>query len=240
MSTTPEILDPVDGLHRRATQNVFVKNTKTGGGVFGSASCQRSASTADVAAQGHGSATVRRRYGSSQLGDVTVHPDGTLELRSTTTTGLFSLETHPTKKLDIYAYYGGEYNQRTVYVGATTTANNALFGYGVRNANDTGCFTLAAPTLAAPIGTAAGTAGSPATANCASPTRIIQEGVLGFTYRVVNSPKYGRLQYQATYSYLQKNTWSGVTAGTTAAPTEARGGRAENNMIHVGMRYYIP
>ena len=233
---TPEILSPTTGFIVGYT-NTLVKNTKTGGGVFGTARVSPS-KYFDVAAQGMaGDGTAR--YGSSQLGDVTVHPDGTLEpIRNYH--GLFSLETHPSKKLDIYGYYGGEYNQRTTYVGATTTANNALFGYGVRNANDTGCFTLAAPTLAAPIGTAAGTAGSPATANCASPTRIIQEGVLGFTYRVVNSPKYGRLQYQATYSYLQKNTWSGVTAGTTAAPTEARGGRAENNMIHVGMRYYIP
>ena len=57
----------------------------------------------------------------------------------------------------------------------------------------------------------------------------------GFTYRVVNSPRFGRLQYQATYSYLQRNLWSGVGNATT--PT---GPRAQDNMIHVSMRYYIP
>jgi hypothetical protein len=179
------------------------------------------------------------RYGSAQLGDVTVHPDGTLEpIRNYH--GLFSLETHPTKKLDIYAYYGAEYNQRTIYIGQTTTSATAQVGYGVRNANDTGCFALPNPTLAAPVGTAGGTAGVPSTTNCASPTRDIQEGVIGFTYRVVNSPKYGRLQYQATYSYLQKDTWSGILTGTTAAPLTFGSGKAENNMVHVGMRYYIP
>ncbi len=233
---TPEILSPTTGFIVGYT-NALVKNTKTGGGVFGSARVSAS-KYFDVAAQGMaGDGTAR--YGSSQLGDVTVHPDGTLEpIRNYH--GLFSLETHPSKKLDVYAYYGAEYNQRTTYVGATTTSNSAQFGYGVRNANDTGCFTLPAPTVAAPVGTAGGTAGSPSTANCASPTRAIQEGVIGFTYRVVNSPKYGRLQYQATYSYLQKNTWSGINGGTVAAPTLFGGGRAENNMVHVGMRYYIP
>ena len=35
--------------------------------------------------------------------------------------------------------------------------------------------------------------------------------MVGFTYRVINSPKYGRLQYQATYNYMQRNLWSGTT-----------------------------
>jgi hypothetical protein len=51
----------------------------------------------------------------------------------------------------------------------------------------------------------------------------------------VNSPKYGKLQYWATFSYLQRNLWSGV--GNATMPT---GPRAEDPMIHVSMRYYIP
>jgi hypothetical protein len=57
----------------------------------------------------------------------------------------------------------------------------------------------------------------------------------GFIYRVVDSPKYGRLQYWATYSYLQRNLWSGV--GSTTTPT---GPRATEPMVHLSMRYYIP
>ena len=57
----------------------------------------------------------------------------------------------------------------------------------------------------------------------------------GFTYRVTNNPKYGRLQYSVTYSYLQRNLWSGVGSATT--PT---GPRATDPMVHISMRYYIP
>ena len=65
--------------------------------------------------------------------------------------------------------------------------------------------------------------------------------MIGFTYRVVSSPKYGRLQYQATYSYLERTSWPGLTAGTFGAASAQFGAaHATNNMIHVGMRYYIP
>ncbi len=229
---TPEILSPTTGAIVGYT-NALAKNTKFGGGAFGSARVSLG-KFVDVAGQGmFGDGTAR--YGSSQLGDVTVHPDGTLAPIHNYH-GLFSLETHPTKKLDVYAYYGAEYNQRTTYLSAAGVQT----GYGVRNAIDTGCSVLPAPTVAAPIGTGTGVTGTDTAANCASPTRLIQEGMFGFTYRVVNSPKFGRLQYQATYSYLQKNTWSGITAGTAAAPTAFGQGKAENNMIHVSMRYYIP
>ncbi len=208
-----------------------VRNTKLGGGAFGAARVSAS-KFADVAIQGmFGDGTAR--YGSSQLGDVTVHPDGTLEpIRNYH--GLFSLETHPAPKLDVYAYYGAEYNQRTYYTSPTGT----LVGYGTPNTVETGCYALTLGT-ATGIGTT-GTSGAPGSvAGCSPSTKQIQEGMFGFTYRVLNSPKYGRLQYQATYSNLQKSAWRGVLAGTY--PTGTLGsGRATNNMVHVSMRYYIP
>lgn len=165
------------------------------------------------------------RYGSAQLADATVKPSGALEPIHNYH-GLASLVTHEGKNLDIYAYYGGEYDQRTTYY----TAAGAAIGYGVANLNDTGCYAL-------PTNPASSTGGSDSVSatTCVSPTRYIQEGMAGFTYRVVNSPRYGRLQYQATYSYLQRNLWSGI--GSSTSP---RGPRAEDNMIHVSMRYYIP
>jgi hypothetical protein len=207
-------------------------DTKTGGGV--EAGARFNSKFIDVAATGmYGSGI--GRYGSSQLTDVTVHPNGTLEpIKSGH--GLFSLETHPSKKLDVYAYYGGEYAQRTLY--ATGVAASPFTGYGAPNASDTGCNTEVAPT-------GSGFTGSVTpTGNCASPTRYIQEGMFGFTFKAINSPKYGRLQYQATYSYLERQSWRGVIAGAysvanPAAYTEGSP-KAENNMIHVSMRYYIP
>lgn len=171
------------------------------------------------------------RYGSAQLSDVTVHPNGTLEpIRSAH--GLFSLETHPSKKLDVYAYYGGEYAQRTVY--ATGVAASPFTGYSPIDALDTGCNTEAAPT------SSGFTASVTPTGSCAGATRYIQEGMIGFTYKPIISPKYGRLQYSATYSYLERQLWTGITAGTLAAPTAFGAPKATNGMIHVSMRYYIP
>ncbi len=216
------------GVYTYATN--YVSNTKTAGGVFGSARVSPS-KYADVAVQAMAGTGVGR-YGSSQLADATLRPDGTLEpIRNYH--GLFSLETHPTKKLDVYGYYGGEYAQRTVYANA----NGALFGYGPRNLNDAGCYALP------PAPTTAGTGGAIASpGTCASPTRYVQEGTFGFTYRVASSPKFGRLQYQTTYSYLQRTLWSGANTAVVANTPTSRptGPRAMDNMIHVGMRYYIP
>lgn len=197
-------------------------NTKVAGGIFGSARTSLG-KYADVAIQGMAGSGVGR-YGSSQLADATLRPDGTLEPVKNFH-GLFSLETHPTKKLDIYSYYGGEYARRLIY----TTAQGALIGYGTPNLNDTGCYNL--PVLPPTIGGG----GSIAAQNCASPTKYIQEGMAGFTYRLVNSPKFGRLQYQATYSLVQRQNWSGI--GSATSPVSAR---AQDGMVHVGMRYYIP
>ena len=204
----------------------YTPNTKSAGGVFAGArvSPSKYVDLAATAMAGDGTG----RYGSSQLADATLRPDGTLEpIRNYH--GLLSIETHPTPKLDVYGYYGGEYAQRTVY----TTATGALMGYGARNLSDTGCYAL-------PTNPGSATGGSPAASGCASPTRYIQEGLLGFTYRVANSPKYGRIQYQVNYQYMQRNLWSGNNIPATGPTTGPSGPRGLDNMIFTGMRYYIP
>jgi len=202
-----------------------LSNTKAAGGIFGSARVSP-AKFLDVAVQAMAGQGIGR-YGSSQLADATLRPDETLEpIRNYH--GMLSIETHPTPKLDVFAYYGGEYAQRTVY----TTALGALIGYGPANTSDTGCYNIPAANSTT-LG--AGTGGTAGATSCGSPTRYIQEAMGGFTYRLVSSPKYGRLQYSATYSYIQRNLWSGVGSSTT--PT---GPRATEPMVHVSMRYYIP
>ena len=59
--------------------------------------------------------------------------------------------------------------------------------------------------------------------------------MIGFIYRVVSSPKYGRLQYWVTYNVFQRNLWSGVGSATTPS-----GPRAVDPAVFVSMRYYIP
>lgn len=202
-----------------------VSSTATAGGVFGAVRVMPTKAV-EVGVQAMGGSGVGR-YAAAQLADATLKPNGALEpIRNYH--GLASLVTHEGNNLDLYAYYGGEYDQRTVY----TTSTGALMGYGAPNLVNTGCYGVAGPGSVA----SGSTSGSPsATGSCGSPTRYIQEGMIGFTYRVINSPLYGRLQYQATYQYMQRNLWSGIGNATT--PT---GPRALDNMIHVSMRYYIP
>jgi hypothetical protein len=203
----------------------MLTHTSPGGGVFGAARVYIQ-KIAEVAVAGMAGPGVGR-YGSSQLADVTLRPDQTLEpIRNYH--GLFSLETHPSPKFDVYAYYGGEYAQRTVY---TSPAGN-LVGYGPDNLSDASCYALPG-SISTTQG--AGVGGSISPSTCGSPTRFIQEGMFGATYKAINSPKYGRLQYQLTYSRIQRNLWSGV--GSAITPT---GPRATDQMIHVSMRYYIP
>ena len=204
-----------------ATQDT--SHTAVGGGIFGSGRVSLN-KYLDVAVQAMGGQGVGR-YGSSQLADATLRPDMALEpIRNYH--GLFSLETHPAPKLDVYAYYGAEYAQRTVY----TTPQGALIGYGPRNLSNGGCFNLPAAS-----GNGSGTAASLSAVSCASPTRLIEEGMLGFTYRLASSPKYGRLQYSMNYQYLTRSLWSGVGSATTSA-----GPHAGDSMVFTSMRYYIP
>ncbi len=212
------------GVSSYTTASPYQSNTATGGGVFGA--IRFLSKYTDVGVEAMGGPGVGR-YGSAQLADATIKPNGTLEpIRNYH--GLFSLVTHEGKNLDIYGYYGGEYAQRTVYTVTTGAFAGDTIGYGPRNLNDAGCYNL-------PLNPGSSTGGNDTAQSCASPTRYIQEGMFGFTYRLVNSPVYGRLQYQVTYSYLQRNSWSGVS-GTSAFPSP----RALDNMVHMGMRYYIP
>ena len=185
------------------------------------------------------------RYGTSQLPDVTVHPDGTLAPIKNYQ-GLVSIETHPTPKLDVFFYGGGEYAQRTVYLSTLGSSAGKLIGYAPITSSNAGCNTELLPTPPTSglgsIGTAGGAPYDPGVpANCLGATRVVIEGTAGFTYRVYSSPKFGRLQYQGVYSYLTREAWAGLTSGTFGSPTATYGGpKATNNMVFTGMRYYIP
>jgi hypothetical protein len=168
------------------------------------------------------------RYGSAQLADATLKPDETLEpIRNYH--GLFSIETHPSAKWDVFGYYGGEYAQRTFYM-----APSGLIGYAPTNLNNSGCYNLpVGPTTT--IGNA-GSQGSLSASTCSEPTKYIEEGMFGFQYRPITSPKWGKLQYSVTYSILNRQLWGGTTTGVTTPGAP----RAQDSMIHVQMRYYIP
>ncbi|QNI35243.1 hypothetical protein [Edaphobacter albus] len=217
-----------DRYYPAGTTNAGATNdTKTGGGFFANVRMPAS-KYLDVGVHLM-TGTGVGRYGTSTLPDITVHPDGTLATIKSQQ-GLISLEGHPTKKLDIWGYAGGEYAQRTTYLATSGPQAGKLVGYAPVSANNAGCNIETLPTSTG-NGLAGASPYNPGTpANCTGATRAVIQGTLGFTYRVYSNPKFGRLQYQGQYSYLTREAWTGVGG----AP------KATNNMVFTGMRYYIP
>lgn len=169
------------------------------------------------------------RYGTSQLVDATVHPDGTLEpVRSYQ--GLGSIELHPTPKLDLYMYVGDEYAQRTQY---NPTATGFTVGYGATGLKNFGCSVPQAP--------GAGGFSPTAPANCTGDTRNIIEGTFGFWYRFYKGPR-GTVQFGPQYSYVTRTAWRGIGSGTqNGVPISTAGTpTAFDNMVLTSFRYYIP
>ena len=207
-------------------------NTKVGGGFFANARVPAT-KFADVGLHFLGGTGVGR-YGTSTLPDTTVHPDGTLAPIKNYQ-GLFSLELHPTPKLDLDGYFGSEYAQRTTYLSTVGADAGKLVGYAPVTGVNTGCGVETLPTTPTSglgsIGVSGNPPYSPGTpANCLGATRVVSELTGEFVYRFYNNPKYGRLQYAMQYSYLQRNAWAGVGG----AP------KANNNMVWSSFRYYLP
>jgi hypothetical protein len=186
------------------------------------------------------------RYGTAQLADVVVRPDGVL-VPVRNYQALATMEYHA-KRVDLYAYVGGEYEQRTAFLSST----GKPAGYGSPLFDNTGCYSEAPPAstvtnVLTPTDTAGvagsttipvpGAVGTPLTTgfnpagpgHCSGNTRNILEGSMGFWYRLYNGPK-GRLQFGPQYSYIDRNTWSGMGANPNAI----------ENMILTSFRYYLP
>ena len=159
------------------------------------------------------------RYGTTGLPDVTVNADGTLAPLKAVQ-GLGTLEIH-TAKLDWYFNGGAE------FVGHNMSpAGGKLFGYGLSNANNSGCSVETVP------GSGGFSPGS--LASCSANTRNIIEGTTGFWYRLYKGPK-GTVQLGPQYSYIVRNTWAGA-AGTSILGQPS----GIDNMVLTSFRYYIP
>jgi hypothetical protein len=184
------------------------------------------------------------RYGAAQLADLTFRPGGTAALIRTAH-GLVRVEIHPTPKLDIFMYYGGEYAWRAGYQGyntititktpaipsngtspaipqtTTTKFGTQIGGYGNTAANNSGCTTENPPSnQLTPSGGGA----------CAGDIRLISEGTLGFWHKFYQGPK-GGLRWGIQYSYITKGGWSGASS---IAP------KAIDNMVFTSFRYFLP
>ncbi len=180
------------------------------------------------------------RYGTAGLPDTTVRPDGTLALLRNYQ-ALGTLEVHPTPKMDIYFNIGGEYSSRASYSYTNLVTGKAgTAGYGSPAFRNDGCFIEPLP-VATPgnppntTGVLGSTGFLPGSlSNCAGDARNLIEGTMGFWYRIYNGDK-GRIQWGPQYSYLVKNTWSGVNG--SGAPSSPHG---IDNMVFTSFRYYLP
>jgi len=154
------------------------------------------------------------RYGDATLPDVTVYGDG-YEHLIRSHQGLVSLEFHPAK-WDFYFYGGGEYagRQSSLFKGKPV-------GYGAPGFDNSACGVETLP------GTGGFLPGG--LSKCAGQTRALIEGTTGFWYKPYNGPK-GRVQFGLQYSYLTRNTWSGIGGDPEAI----------ENMIFTSFRYYLP
>jgi TolA-binding protein len=246
--TTPAtIACGIDGSTSPSSIGAF-NDTRNGGGFGANIRVPVLPKKLDFAVQGAAGDGIGR-YGSAQIADLTLRPDGTQALIRTAH-ALGELELHATPKLDIYAYFGGEYGWRTAYQGydsiavvktpsipatattlaipgttTTTIKVNQIGGYGSPFANNSGCGTENPPTnQLTPSG--GGT--------CEGDTRLVVQGTLGFWHRLTQGPK-GGLRWGIQYSYFERLGWSGNNGtGVGISP------KGVDNMVWTSFRYYLP
>jgi hypothetical protein len=178
------------------------------------------------------------RYSSATLPDATAHPDGSLELLAGGS-ALGSVEWHPNPRLDLYGYYGGEYDKRAYYATGffittpgPTFGQPILTGYGAPTNIVSGCYVEVLP-VTSPNG-GGDVPGS--AANCNADNRNIQEGTLGYWFRFYKG-SHGMLQQGIQYSYAVRHTWQGIGDPAAGLPNSPK---AIDNMWFTSFRYYLP
>ncbi|MGA2100888.1 MAG: hypothetical protein ABSG34_07265 [Candidatus Sulfotelmatobacter sp.] len=167
------------------------------------------------------------RYGPGGLADASINGNGTVHLVKNSL-GLATLEFHATKKLDLYGYAGSEYASRSVsFDPLGSKGAGSLVGYGIPTSPNFGCYAEQPPATSTTNGTAGFDPG--ALANCTADTRALIEGTAGFWYKFYSGPR-GSFRFGTQYSYITRNTWSGVGGDPHGI----------DNMIFTSFRYYLP
>jgi hypothetical protein len=198
--------------------------SKNGGGVGANARGSFARKHIDFGLHGLGGSGIGR-YGSGGLPDASIHADGTFDLVRSLQ-GLATLEWHG-PKLDVYFDAGSEYAARAADFDPNT---KKYVGYGAPLFSNAGCHTETAPVV--------GSGFFPGSlANCTSDTRALIEGTAGFWYRFYTGPK-GRFQFGAQYSYVTRQTWSGVGPSGAGFPGATPEGL--DSMVFTSFRYYLP
>jgi hypothetical protein len=197
-------------------------SSKNGGGVGANARWSFDRKRLDFGLHAFGGSGVGR-YGSGGLPDASIHANGTLDLIRSYQ-GLGTIEWHG-PKLDIYLNAGAEYASRASDFDPLNA--KPYVGYGSPFFSNSGCFTETGPGDSS--GFAPGKLGS-----CTADTRVLVEGTFGIWFKPYDGSKdkvnRGRIQWGPQFSYVDRNTWSGVGG----APHGLDG------MIFTSFRYYLP
>jgi len=201
-------------------------SSKNGGGIGGNARWNFYNKRIVFGVHGFGGSGVGR-YGAAQLSDLAIHADGTPDLIKDLQ-GLTSLEWHG-KKLDVYLYTGAEYASRT---NDFNSATDAYVGYGSTHFNNSGCYTETAPSSGVSAGFNPGSL-----SKCTADSRAVIEGTAGFWYRFYNGPR-GKFQFGTQYSYVTRQTWSGLGPSGAGQPGVTPEGL--DGMVFTSFRYYLP
>jgi len=184
-------------------------------------------------------------FGDTTLSDATSNAWGGLSPIHNMS-GLLTVEVNPTPRLNIYAYYGGDYAGREDYSNAGTTSlgapsaaqsaagvwggtwkapSQAAVGYGSRMLSNSGCTSIAAPGYNGGASTGYAAGGS-----CGAQTRNVQEATGGYWYDIYKGDR-GRLRQGLQYGYTVREAWSGASG---------IGAKGIDNMIFTSLRYYLP
>ena len=196
-------------------------SSKNGGGFGANARWSFDNKHIDFGLHGFGGSGVGR-YGSAGLSDASIHAIGTLDLIRSYQ-GLATLEWHA-PKVDVYFNAGAEYASRA---SDFDPISGKYVGYGDPNFKNSGCFTETLP--------ANGGGFLPGgLANCTADTRVLIEGTAGAWFKMYDGSREkvnrGRIQWGPQFSYVSRNTWSGVGG-------EPHGLDA---MVFTSFRYYLP
>jgi len=227
--TLPGVACPAGSTTTGPSAALAFNSSKTGGGVGGNARVSLFQKHLDLGGHVLGGSGVGR-YGSAGLPDMTVRSDGTPSLLRNFQ-GLATVEWHG-PKLDIYLNGGAEYASRSWDTGPVNSAvAGKPIGYGSPNFSNTTCTIETLPGTTT-NGFTPGSLGS----TCTGDTRALIEGTIGFWFRLYNGPK-GRVQFGPQYSYVTRNTWSGVGNPALGIPSDPHG---VDNLFLTSFRYYLP
>lgn len=164
-----------------AGSNNTAWGASVGAGIILPLTSQLSFQVSGITGDGNG------RYGSAQLPDATIKPDGTVATINETQL-LAGLTFKPTSTLTLYTYGGAEQAARRAFV----TAAGAPVGYGSTLYNNSGCDRV--------TGTAA---------TCVANTKTVAQVTVGEWWKAYQG-EIGNFQIGLQYSYTDRKTFSGV------------------------------